>query len=1057
MAKKKQKDDLSIDFSGLKNVFSRKKKTKKSLRKAQQTGSDEINLDLQSVLKFFKKYRAFFILLIPLALSFFIRIQPADQHYTENWAKDYIRNINMQILTQQKSQEYPNLPSENLNALVQEEYQQMLEQGMVFLVTGANQAQQMPYEQAIYVVSSQYKDIFKDDAGQNYLHDIDTWLWYGQARNYVNSGYEYFGTTLNEKGQSVHELRNGREGIVTNWGLHPWSIAIFYRIGNVFSDDWTIVKATYYISVAIMLLATIPVFFIAKKISGDLGALVAATVFSVQPALLSRTLAGVADSDPWTVFFPVLLTWIFLEAWATKIRKIKVGLLALFGIVMGLFYLTWGGWWYIFIFILGMMGIYFAYQALINWRTIRKSVVLFFKKKEIQNTVIMGAGIPLSTFIFGPLIAFMLNQSNSLMFYFNSFITGTINSLFYSGYKDVGINTHWPNVLTTVAELNASSLKAAIGSIGGNLLFILSIVGIIATILRKDDEGKRDTKVAILLTIWFVGTLYMATTGVRFSALLVPAFAIALGAAVGIITQYVSRWGKRELSVRPILTKAVILVLVIIMLSGTIKSAYYTSQGALPIVNDAWYDALIEIKEDSDDAIISSWWDFGHHFVAIAQRRVTFDGGDQGRRIHWIGKTLLTRDEAEAVGILRMLNCDQEKMIDKALNYSGNDTYEAVQTLYDLAVIDERDHAKEYLLKNRSYSKRQAEDMLESTHCDDLLEQYYITSADMVGKSGVWGHFGSWDFNRSIMYNKVNRANFQDGTRILEEDFGIKGAEAARIYTEIKSQSGDVWISPWPGYINQQPVNCQKEENIVSCENGANFNLSTYDAFFVIGQGEIARPRYTSYIDEHGEFVIKEYTDNIVPTNSNRGVGVSFIPIGNGNYQSVLSDELLVGSMFTRLFYYNGHGLRHFKELTTQSSPTSGKIQVWKVDFEGHDPIQVAAFEPKKEYVINTMGWVEDLGIFDSTIKGWQEKDINQFSSFENYETEPRRYVLGQDSLMPDIVEALKDLEIGKQTIVEIPPATGYPNDPQNPASEELRNKTIYFRIKLEDITSIAP
>ena len=28
---------------------------------------------------------------------------------------------------------------------------------------------------------------------------------------------------------------------------------------------------------------------------------------------------------------------------------------------------------------------------------------------------------------------------------------------------------------------------------------------------------------------------------------------------------------------------------------------------------------------------------------------------------------------------------------------------------------------------------------------------YFITSYDMIGKSGVWGHFGSWDFVKATM------------------------------------------------------------------------------------------------------------------------------------------------------------------------------------------------------------------------------------------------------------------------------------------------------------------
>ena len=95
-------------------------------------------------------------------------------------------------------------------------------------------------------------------------------------------------------------------------------------------------------------------------------------------------------------------------------------------------------------------------------------------------------------------------------------------------------------------------------------------------------------------------------------------------------------------------------------------------------MNDEWVDGLTKIKDTSEDAIITSWWDFGHIFTALSHRRVTFDGGDQGERIHWVGKALATENENESVGILRMLNCGQEQAPHILENYLDNDTLRAI-------------------------------------------------------------------------------------------------------------------------------------------------------------------------------------------------------------------------------------------------------------------------------------------------------------------------------------------------------------------------------------------
>ena len=77
-------------------------------------------------------------------------------------------------------------------------------------------------------------------------------------------------------------------------------------------------------------------------------------------------------------------------------------------------------------------------------------------------------------------------------------------------------------------------------------------------------------------------------------------------------------------------------------------------------MTDGWYNSLTKIKEESqEDAIINSWWDFGHQFITVSKRGATFDGGSQNRPMaHWIGNALLTSDEKTTVGILRMLDCD---------------------------------------------------------------------------------------------------------------------------------------------------------------------------------------------------------------------------------------------------------------------------------------------------------------------------------------------------------------------------------------------------------------
>jgi hypothetical protein len=49
----------------------------------------------------------------------------------------------------------------------------------------------------------------------------------------------------------------------------------------------------------------------------------------------------------------------------------------------------------------------------------------------------------------------------------------------------------------------------------------------------------------------------------------------------------------------------------------------------------------------------------------------------------------------------------------------------------------------------------------------------------------------------------------------------------------------------------------------------------------------------------------------------------------------VIMDTVLADSMFTRLFYYKGIGLKHFDLVKEDTAINGDKILVWKVDWQG--------------------------------------------------------------------------------------------------------------------------
>lgn len=139
------------------------------------------------------------------------------------------------------------------------------------------------------------------------------------------------------------------------------------------------------------------------------------------------------------------------------------------------------------------------------------------------------------------------------------------------------------------------------------------------------------------------------------------------------------------------------------------------------------------------------------------------------------------------------------------------------------------------------------------------------------------------------------------------------------------------WISPWPGYISGFDI-CNENNKTIICNNGAMVNKTNMDAFVRIEQG-VVRPRFLSYIDEKTkQFTTKEYTE------STAGVSLILVPTGEKTYRAVLASPEHAKSMFTRLFYFEGHGLKYFKHFKTEHQLIGGgKISVWKIDWEGKE------------------------------------------------------------------------------------------------------------------------
>jgi hypothetical protein len=210
----------------------------------------------------------------------------------------------------------------------------------------------------------------------------------------------------------------------------------------------------------------------------------------------------------------------------------------------------------------------------------------------------------------------------------------------------------------------------------------------------------------------------------------------------------------------------------------------------------------------------------------------------------------------------------------------------------------------------------------------------------MIGKSGVWAHFGSWNFDRGLIYNTLKKKEYSNdldkSVEFLQNRFNYSKEEAENMFYEVQSittsDQANSWIAPWPGYAGA--VGCSKNEDILMCDNGFIINLTSKESFAQSQQG-ILHPKAISF-PTNDDLIVKEYNESLITLQNGRSLGFALIRNGD-SYQLLQMDSDLTASMFTRLYYQDGIGLKHFKKFSDEKSVFGGRIVVWKVDWEGKE------------------------------------------------------------------------------------------------------------------------
>jgi asparagine N-glycosylation enzyme membrane subunit Stt3 len=971
------------------------------------SAGEEVSFDFSKIKRLFaadnKKRNVFLLtallILIPVVLTIIIRLQPQYLPATDTWAANSVNNYFRNQIAQAVNSQYPNLPAANKQTLIDQQFAD-------FSKTNSEQIKQQIKSTSDYFKTGfQYQE---NNHTYTFLGDLDSYFFLRYARN------------IKDKGTICDEVKDGEcwdnhmyapIGTPLPISLHPYGIFYLYKTLQIFNPAINLMQSSFLLPTFLAVFAVIAAFFVGRKIMNNTAGFFAAMLLAVSPMFLSRTLGS--DTDIWNIMFPLIILWMFLEAFESQSLAKKTILTVVAGFFMGLFSFAWSsGWWYIFDFIIVTIILFLGFTLIKNYLAHKSFSKLF--NEEVKSTLLILLVLIVSTAVFVTL--------------FTSFdvfkVAITDPAVRTTQFKEAAHADYWPNIQTTVAEMNEASIATIVqqSAFGKGILFSFALLGIIFSLVSKKPKLKEylliaasafvfllltsssglnmslylflailmipvaiavfmllleketdvDIKVAILLTIWFVGMIFASTKGVRFVLLLIPAFAVALGVTIGYVYQFLTRMIKEEFRIKEKIPAAIVglvlFILLCMLLIMPIKVGIDTGKSFVPSMTKGWWDSLLKINQESKpDAIINSWWDFGHWFKYVADRAVTVDGSGQDYQLaHWMGTILVTDNEDKAINTIRMLDCGSRNAYISLLN-DTDDVLLSVN-LTKTIIMQDKETATA-TLKDAKISDAAIQKTIGYTFCTPP-EHFLITSEDMVGKSGVWAHFGYWDFNRAYMIREVRPKSLSEGVKILKDKFGYSEDAATGLYYDLQAldteRSMNDWISPWPNYFSGNWASCQ-EVNATKVDNATNIThvkkMLACPINVVISQTTDSRTVIEAAVLDLADYknsslVIGAYD---TATGLRRG-GATIIPasillfkndttekiklenstfpydllIDTVNSKAMISDPLLSESLFTKLFYLEGRYTTHFEKFSDVTDMTGQRIIIWKINWEGN-------------------------------------------------------------------------------------------------------------------------
>jgi len=666
-------------------------------------------------------------------------------------------------------------------------------------------------------IPSDEKAYYEDQYGLPYMYEPDSYYNYRLTKNYLEHGY-IGDTKINGKQWDVHSY--APSGVPMDYPpLIVYLTTFVYKFVNMLSSV-PLMVICFWLPAFVGPLAGIVAYLFVRRYTNDYGAFAAGILAVTAPLYFVRTVPGWFDTDMFNIFFPILVTWLFVESITAKKLKNQIYISVLAAFSMLLFALAWNGWQYQFYLLVLFTIVY------ILWRKIKGS--------NVKSCVYVFS-------IFFTLTILLVGVFTGFLNVINLF-EGPITLLNMNSAH--GVWVPWPDVYKSVGELVKPSFEDVVSQVG--ISFFLGIFGFFCMLrilinkkLKKQYLNEFSWFIYFLLIVWILIGAASLTQGFRFIMLLIPPLILSSGILVGVFVEYLNVLKKskkfnifksRELFIKviSILTLLSLAMVAVLLASGTFHDL-------TPAIDDDLCNSAFWINNNtSNDTIIVADWGQGHFLTAAANRPVSFDGrtayietlplrqfdtaykfGSQSpstSREYWIDHAFATDNQTLSLGIFRMITTSGDMGYITLDEYTKNTT-KSVEILNSILGVN-RETAKSILTNKYNLNEQQAETSLQYTHPNNPRPFVIVTSLNDVSSGNVIFKFGNWNFNELKSGNSTYlTGSFVVNGTILKSKSGVS----------MNMKTGDIKLngtSPYSfiliknGTIKEQKINNNSELSV---------------------------------------------------------------------------------------------------------------------------------------------------------------------------------------------------------------------------------------------------